>query len=60
MKFSSFFFSLEVLQKLRQYPAKDVLRDMAFQKKVKFIDGASVFIRIADARRDEELEPMVN
>ncbi|XP_075250609.1 uncharacterized protein LOC142342860 isoform X2 [Convolutriloba macropyga] len=50
--------SLEVLQKLRQHPAKDVLRDQAFQKKVKFIDGASVFIRIADARRDEELEPM--
>ena len=52
--------SLEVLHRLRQYPAKEVLRDMAFEKKVRFLDGASVFVRIADGRRDEELEPMVN
>ena len=52
--------SLEVLHKLRQYPAKEVLRDMAFEKKVRFLDGASVFVRIADGRREEELEPMVN
>jgi diadenosine tetraphosphatase ApaH/serine/threonine PP2A family protein phosphatase len=44
-----------VFDYLKHYPASTALNDLVGQRKIRLLDGASVFVRIADGRRHEEI-----
>ncbi|XP_078575992.1 uncharacterized protein LOC144861823 isoform X4 [Branchiostoma floridae x Branchiostoma japonicum] len=53
--------SQAILTALSRQPCKEVLDDLVKSNSIKLAEGASVFVRVADARRDEEIStPMVD
>ncbi|XP_066298686.1 uncharacterized protein [Branchiostoma lanceolatum] len=53
--------SQTMLTALSRQPCKEVLDDLVKSNSIKLAEGASVFVRVADARRDEEIStPMVD
>ncbi|XP_039591041.1 uncharacterized protein LOC120514622 isoform X1 [Polypterus senegalus] len=50
--------SVEVLKVLSQGDCLTVLEDLKRKEQIHLLKGASVFIRISDGRREEELDPL--